>query len=102
MTLDALPVSRQVKRQAERKGTPLLDYRILNIGPMKRVLRTEGGIENVGAKQALHLVRGHFKDFRDGPGLFGKHKGIYWWEGSLRGSLSKGKVEKEYHVIPES
>lgn len=100
VTLESPTVSRQVRRQANRKGTPLLDYRVLNIEPMKGVLRTEGGLADSGPGVALHICRGHFKDFRDGPGLFGKHKGIYWWEGSVRGSLSKGKVEKDYHVIP--
>lgn len=86
--------------QAERKGTPLLDYRVLNIEPMKRVLRSEGGLEEAGPRVALHICRGHFKDYRDGPGLFGKHKSVYWWEGSVRGSLVRGKVEKDYQVNP--
>jgi hypothetical protein len=100
VTLDSPPVSRQVRRQAERKGVPLLDYRMLNIEPMKGVLKTEGRLDDAGPKVALHICRGHFKDFRDGPGLFGKHKGVYWWEGSVRGSLSKGRVEKDYVVMP--
>ena len=93
-------VSRQVKRQAERSGKPLLDYRILNIEPMKAILKKEGNLDEVGPKTALHICRGHFKDYRDGPGLFGKLRGVYWWEGSVRGSLSRGKVEKDYKVNP--
>lgn len=54
-------VSRQVRRQAERKGLQLLDYRILEIDPMKKALKTEGGIEEVGPGKALHICRGHFK-----------------------------------------
>lgn len=102
VTLESPPVSRQVRRQAERKGAPLLDYRVLNIEPMKGVLRAEGGLDKSGPKVALHICRGHFKDYRDGPGLFGKHKAVYWWEGSVRGSLTKGKVEKDYQVSPPS
>ena len=86
--------------QAERGRTPLLDYRVLNIEPMKRVLKAEGGLDKSGPKVALHICRGHFKDYRDGPGLFGQHTGTWWWEGSLRGSLAKGKVEKGYRVNP--
>lgn len=78
----------------------MLDYRVLNIEPMKAVMSTEGCLESDGPKVALHLCRGHFKDFRNGPGLFGKHKGIFWWEGSVRGSLSKGRVDKDYSVSP--
>ena len=99
VSLESLQVSRQVRRQAKRKGTPLLDYRVLNIEPMKGVLRSEGGMEEAGPKVALHICRGHFKDYRDGPGLFGKHRAVYWWEGSVRGSLARGKVEKEYQVL---
>jgi hypothetical protein len=94
VTLESPPVSRQVRRQAERKGTPLLDYRVLNIEPMKRVLKTEGRLDDAGPKVALHICRGHFKDFRDGPGLFGKHKGVYWWEGSVRGLCRGGRLRR--------
>jgi hypothetical protein len=100
VSLESPPVSRQVRRQAERKGTPLLDDRVLNIEPMKGVLRTDGGLDEAGPKVALHICRGHFKDYRDGPGLFGKHKSVYWWEGSVRGSLARGNVEKDYQVNP--
>lgn len=98
VTLEPPPVSRQVRRQAERRGLPILDYRVLNIEPMTRVLRDEGDLASVGSRQALHICRGHFKDYRDGPGLFGKHKSVYWWEGSVRGSLAKGRLDKDYEV----
>lgn len=93
-------ISRQVRRQAERSGKPQLDYRILNIEPMKSVLKKEGNLDEVGLKTALHICRGHFKDYRDGAGLFGQHKGIYWWEGQLRGFLKQGKTDKDYRVNP--
>lgn len=100
VTLETPPVSRQVRRQAERKGTPLLDYRVLNIEPMKRVLKDEGNLESVGPRQALHICRGHFKTYSEDKPLFGKFVGTFWWEGSVRGSLSKGKIDKDYLVIP--
>ena len=49
-------------------------------------------------RNALHFVRGHFKDFSHGGGLFGKYKGLYWWSPRLRGSASSGIVKKEYMV----
>lgn len=93
-------VSRQVKRQAERKGLPLLDYRVLEIEPMKKVLRSEGEIESVGPRKALHLCRGHFKRYTADAPLFGQHVGVWWWESSIRGSLARGNVEKGYSVNP--
>ena len=92
--------SRQVRRQAERKGLSLLDYRVLEIEPMKKALRTEGGIEEVGPRKALHICRGHFKVYSPQAPLFGQHVGTWWWESSIRGNLTKGKVEKDYRVTP--
>ena len=66
---------------------------------MTRILDTEGGIgRGGGLKQALHICRGHFKDYRDGRGLFGKHKGLYWWEQNVRGSIEQGVHIKDYRV----
>lgn len=100
VSLDAQAVSRQVRRQAERRGTPVLDCRVLNIEPMRRVLRDEGKLSEVGPRKALHICRGHFKTYTEERPLFGKIGGTFWWEGSIRGSLMKGEVAKEYEVSP--
>jgi|SRR5450759_836571 len=92
--------SRQVRRQAERKGLTLLDYRLLEIEPMKKALQDEGRINKAGPRKALHLVRGHFKSYTEDAPLFGQHIGTWWWEGSIRGSLAKGNIKKDYHVNP--
>ena len=73
-------------------------YYILEIEPMKTILKIEGKYETVGLKQALHICRGHFKDYRDGSGLFGKYKDIYWWEDHTAGSISKGVIGKDYRI----
>ncbi len=31
-------------------------------------------------KKRKSMRQGHLKDFRKGNGLFGKHKGRYWWK----------------------
>ena len=54
----------------------------------------------MGPKKALHIFRGHFKTYSEDRPLFGKVAGTFWWEGSVRGSLAKGKVDKEYQVSP--
>jgi hypothetical protein len=91
------PLSR---RHAERHGRPLLRYYTLDIEPMRKALRTEGRLDEVGLKRALHLCRGHFKDYREGGGLFGRHKGLYWWDANVRGSASEGVVAKDYRIKP--
>jgi hypothetical protein len=89
-------VSRQVRRQAERKGLPLLDYRVLEIEPMKKALKSEGGIEEVGPRKALHICRGHFKTYTVDAPLFGQHAGTWWWEGQLRSALKRGDNQEDY------
>lgn len=89
--------SRQIRRRAEREGQPPpSDFHVLTIEPMKKVIRYEGGSESIGLKRALHLVRGHFSDYRQ-RGLFGKHKGIYWWNPMVRGTADR-VVEKSYRI----
>jgi hypothetical protein len=48
-------------------------------------------------KQALHICRGHFKDYRQ-SGLFGRHKGVFWWDMAARGSAEQGIVDKDYRI----
>jgi hypothetical protein len=65
---------------------------------MKKVLETEGDIQHNGIAKALHICRGHFKDYRNSAGLFGKYKGLYWWDMHTRGTEKAGVVIKDYRV----
>lgn len=86
------------KAKAKKRGVPpLVRYRVLDIEPMKTVLRTEGQIEKTGLKKALHICRGHFKTYDEKP-LFGRVRGTFWWPATVRGSLSEGAVVKDYRV----
>jgi hypothetical protein len=91
------PPPKLSKRHKERHGRPLFSYRVLEIEPMKQVLRTEGRSEEVGLAKALHICRGHFKDYRE-RGLFGRNKGLYWWDQHVRGSIEAGIAAKDYSV----
>lgn len=86
--------------KSKSKPLPLLTYRTLNIRPMTKALHEEGKIETEGINRALHLCRGHFKDYRE-HGLFGKEKGVYWWDAHVRGREENGVVEKDYRVLTE-
>jgi hypothetical protein len=88
------------KRHAERHGRPLVRYYTLDIEPMRKVLRTEGRMDEIGLERALHLCRGHFKDYRE-KGLFGRNKGLYWWDATVRGTIAKGIVAKDYRIKSE-
>lgn len=88
----------RLSRILEKKGVkPQVRYHTLAIEPMKQVLRREGQSEKTGLKRALHICRGHFKDYSK-HGLFGKYKGMYWWESHARGSTDEGTVIKDYAV----
>lgn len=93
-----IELSRQVKRQMQRKNQPPLDkYYTLEIEPMKEVLRKEGGIEHNGLKKALHICRGHFVHYDEKP-LFGKYKGTFWKPAHVRGGTEVGQIHKDYSV----
>jgi hypothetical protein len=103
--------TRQMRRAAEREAAkgrayrvkPPTEYKVLSIDPMKKVLRraaAEGGDIGTGlTPRALHIARGHFKTFRD-RGLFGKHRGMFWWNDMVRGGANTTRVvEKQYQVL---
>lgn len=88
-------VSRQVRRHKERRGEPLLTYKVLKVRPSKsgRSAATESG-----ELTALHTCRGHFKTYTDEAPLFGHITGTYWWSDHVRGSIKAGAVVKDYEV----
>lgn len=94
-------VPEKLQRARRRRGKPEKTvYKMLEIDPMKRVLRGEGRSREGGLRQAMHICRGHFKDYRK-KGMFGKetHKGIYWWDMHVRGDADQGKVIKGYKIV---
>lgn len=94
-----LKLKPSVRRHMEKKQRPpIKKYYVLDIEPMKKVLKNEGLIEKNGLRKALHICRGHFKDYRNGNGLFGKFKGLYWWDSNIRGDSEYGEVVKDYNV----
>jgi hypothetical protein len=84
------------RRAKEGKG-PLHRVYTLVIDPMRKIINSSTSHGTLSAK-ALHICRGHFKDFSNGPGLFGKYTGRYWWPMTVKGSSSEGIVKKDYAV----
>lgn len=83
-----------------RQKAPVVKYRILDINPMKEVLRTEGGSETNGLKKALHICRGHFATYTADKPLFGNIVGTVWKPAHVRGDIKQGAVVKDYSVSP--
>jgi len=86
------------RRSAQGKPPAGLTYHTLEIEPIKRILSKEGQAHKTGIQMAMHICRGHFKTFKPGHGLFGKHEGTYWWESQVRGSPERGEANKDYDV----
>jgi hypothetical protein len=95
--VENVPPPKLDKAYQKRHGRPMVRYYTLEIDPMKEILRREGRSEEVGLKKALHICRGHFADYTE-KGLFGKHKGVYWFDSHVRGTSKQGIVVKDYDV----
>jgi hypothetical protein len=98
----AQQANRATRRRAQREGTSLLKLHTLEIAPVKKMLDATRAASGVDLKNALHICRGHFKDYRE-RGLFGKVKGLFWWDMYIRGEPNQGSVGKDYTVaIPNN
>lgn len=73
----------------------------LKINPIRKILDDTAKKHKTGIKQALHICRGHFKDYSKGGGLFGKYKGTYWWPSYVRGNDKYGTIDKSYEINTE-
>ena len=97
---EVVPPAKLARAQERKYGVPKVTFKTLDIQPMRRVLDDHGGMaRGRTAQQALHMVRGHFKHFDDHP-LFGKHRGMFWWPMTVRGSSDAGITAKSYEVSP--
>lgn len=88
----------QHTRAMRRRNEPVKkSFHTIHINPIKKILKTEGQSETLGLNQALHICRGHFKNYQ-GRGLFGKYQGTYWWPMHARGSDVYGKIVQDYKI----
>jgi hypothetical protein len=86
------------KRHRERHGIAPTDYKTLIIEPLKQVLRQEGRVHENGLAKAMHICRGHFADYTQGRGLFGKYHGKYWMPAVVRGTKGKAAPARAMEV----
>ncbi len=85
------------KRRGEKPYQPL-PYKVLQIQPMKADIKQTQQQHGVGTAKALHIARGHFRDYQEGRGLFGKYHGRYWVPMHVRGGSEHGVVAKDYSI----
>jgi len=89
---------RKLAAKHAKRGRPLHDFHVLKIEPMVRRVEASGAMAPAGERtqQGLHIRRGEFRDYRE-RGLFGRHKGVFWFDAHVRGSGPR-KVDKTYDV----
>jgi hypothetical protein len=87
------------KKFKERHGVEPCGYKTLVIEPLKAILRSEGGHgKGNGLAKAMHICRGHFRDYREGRGLFGKYHQLVWTPSVVRGTKGKQAPPREIEV----
>ena len=86
------------KWASKHGGLQPTKYKTLVIEPLKQVLRSEGRAEQHGLQKALHICRGHFADYTEGRGLFGKIHGKFWMPSTVRGTKGKSAPPREIVV----
>lgn len=89
---------KHAKEVRKRHGIEPVKFRRLIIEPLKQILRREGNSDTKGVPHAMHICRGHFKDYREGKGLFGKYHKIVWQPQVVRGSKGTKLAPREMEI----
>jgi hypothetical protein len=87
------------KKYEARTGTKPCSYKTLVIEPLKQILRQQGRSDSVGLAKAMHICRGHFADYRQGKGLFGKYHQLVWFPAVVRGTQKSAGEELPERTI---
>ena len=86
------------KRRGEKPYQPV-PYKILNIGPMTRIIKDAQRSHQVSAPKALHFCRGNFATYGEENKLFGKYVGTFWRPMTIRGRKESGITTKGYKIM---
>jgi len=98
--VDAEPPAKLNRRRMKRGKPPLVKYKVLEIEPMRQVLRKAGQQHGVEQLRALHICRGHFAHYTNEAKLFGRHAGTFWRPSHVRGTAEAGEIVKDYEIGP--
>lgn len=102
--LDMPSPKKNTIRLKKTPDIPTLSYKVLKVVPatLKHFTQEVEEQAKSGEKREipLHLVRGHFKDYRDGKGLFGRVKDVIWFQEQWRGKPENGIALKDYELHP--
>lgn len=76
-----------VKKHRKLRREVAASHLMIEIQPMMAKIRNATGESGYG-RNAAAIVRGHFKDYTKGAGLFGRNKGLFWWDQRVAAPLS--------------
>lgn len=85
----------------KKHGIPRVRYQVLEIAPLRaRLDREHGAGGSVSIAKALHIVRGHFAEYKADKPLFGRPglHGLFWVPAHVRGDASAGVVVSDYRI----
>lgn len=86
------------EKKLKRRGLPIIKYKVISIDSMRKQAAGAAGATGNSVLMAMHIARGHWKDYTQGKGLFGRIKGRFWWEDYVRGDEKAGATVKTYEV----
>lgn len=94
ITLESIESGRKRPHVA---GKGFSEWKTLTI--CKVSVKKTGTASEVGERMTRqHLVRGHFADYREGAGLFGRLNGLFWISPHAKGNPEHGSIIKDYSV----
>lgn len=100
VTTKVIAPSAALCRKHQKRGhEPPRSYRTIEIQPMTQRIKSATGSAGY-SKSAVAIIRGHFKDYRDGGGLFGKVHGLFWWDQQLHGNPLGANYAMRHNARP--
>tara|TARA_B100000949_G_scaffold212401_1_gene206532 strand:- start:101 stop:532 length:432 start_codon:yes stop_codon:yes gene_type:complete len=99
-TVEVEPAKRLSKKREKRYGTPLTQYRVIQVRPhlTARSGPHSDSERTVSEGTPLHICRGHFKTYEEDRPLMGRHTGTFWWKAQVRGAKEQGEIVHQYEV----
>lgn len=95
---DAVQDPALVKARARRGLWSRSGFKVIEIRPMGR--RSHGSAKEQSVGRRTTIRRGHFKNYKEGAGLFGKLHGLYWWDQFIEGDPDQAAYKFNRSMVP--
>jgi hypothetical protein len=95
-------IAPKLQKARRRRGKlPLIEHKVLKLTVPKQVARSSsrGDYPASESDNRKHKRMGYLADYRQN-GLFGKHKGLFWFPAWSRGDEEAGEIVKTYELRP--